>query len=363
MPHSIKSMLQLVPATADAISVSSEELPRAKSHSIKPPEPPSWFRRIAPYIAIARPDHWFKNVFMILGALLAGFYHPEQLSLRLVPVLIAAFGITCLLASSNYVINEILDAPTDLSHRVKRHRPIPSGLVRLPVAYAEWIVLGAVGLGLAYCINPSFALAGAALLFMGLLYNVPPIRLKEWPYLDVLSESINNPLRLLLGWFAVSEFEVPPLSLMIFYWMIGAFFMASKRFAEYRSIAEKTAAGDYRKSFRYYDDERLLVSMFFYATTAALFLGVFIIRFKLELLLSIPLVAGAFAYYLLVALKPESAAQAPERLYREKGLTLYLGICVLVFVGLMFTNIPVLYRWFNVEPAKVPVLWKIEPSS
>jgi decaprenyl-phosphate phosphoribosyltransferase len=298
---------------------------------------------------------------MILGALLAGFYHPEALSLRLVPVLVAAFGITCLLASSNYVINEILDAPTDLSHRVKRHRPIPSGLVRLPIAYAEWIVLGAVGLGLAYCINPSFALAGAALLFMGLLYNVPPIRLKEWPYLDVLSESINNPLRLLLGWFAVTQFEVPPLSLMIFYWMIGAFFMASKRFAEYRAIAEKAAAGDYRKSFRYYDDERLLISMFFYATVAALFLGVFIIRFKLELILSIPLVAGAFSYYLLVALKPESAAQAPERLYREKGLTLYLGICVLVFVGLMFTNVPVLYRWFNIAPAKVPVLWKIEP--
>jgi decaprenyl-phosphate phosphoribosyltransferase len=348
MPSSRKLTRQLVPATSDTATI---------SHA----EDQSWFRRIAPYIAIARPDHWFKNVFMILGFLLAGFYHPEALSLRLIPVLLAAFAVTCLLASSNYVINEILDAPTDLSHRVKRHRPIPSGLVRLPIAYAEWIVLGAVGLGLAYCINPSFALAGAALLFMGLLYNVPPIRLKEWPYLDVLSESINNPLRLLLGWFAVTQFEVPPLSLLIFYWMIGAFFMASKRFAEYRMIADKSAAGDYRKSFRYYNEENLLVSMFFYATAAALFLGVFIIRFKLELILSIPLVAGAFSYYLLIALKPESAAQAPEKLYREKGLTLYLGISVLVFVGLMFTQIPMLYRSFNVEPAKVPALWKIEP--
>ena len=94
--------------------------------------------------------------------MLAGFYHPEALSLLLIPKLIAAFGITCLLASSNYVINEILDAPTDLSHRVKRHRPIPAGLVRLPVAYAEWIVLGAIGLGLAWCINPGFALSGGS---------------------------------------------------------------------------------------------------------------------------------------------------------------------------------------------------------
>jgi 4-hydroxybenzoate polyprenyltransferase len=270
---------------------------------------------------------------------------------------------TCIIASSNYVINEILDARTDLSHRVKRNRPIPSGLVKLPIAYAEWFLLGVLGLSLASLLGFPFFVSAATLLFMGLVYNVPPVRTKEWPYLDVLSESVNNPLRLLLGWFAVSQSEVPPMSLLIFYWMIGAFFMASKRFAEYRSIADKASAGQYRASFRYYDENRLLVSMFFYATAAALFLGVFIIRFKLELLLGIPFIAGGFSYYLLVALKPESAAQAPERLYRERGLTIYLGISVVVCIALMFTHVPVLYEWFNVQPADVPVLWKVGPHT
>ena len=45
---------------------------------------------------------------------------------------------------------------------------------------------------------------------MGLAYNVPPVRLKEWPYLDVLSESVNNPLRLALGWFALIPDRFPP---------------------------------------------------------------------------------------------------------------------------------------------------------
>ena len=315
---------------------------------------------ILPYFAIARPDHWFKNVFMLLGAVLAAFYHPGTMSWSLLPTLLLGLVATCIVASSNYVINEILDAPTDLSHRVKRNRPIPSGLVKLPIAYFEWVALGVLGLGLAWLVNPSFFIAAAALLFMGLVYNIPPVRSKELPYVDVLSESVNNPLRLMLGWFAVSSTEVPPLSLLIFYWMIGAFFMASKRFAEYRSIADKSSAGQYRSSFRYYDENRLLISMFFYATAAALFLGVFIIRFKLELLLSVPLIAGCFAYYLHVSLKPESAAQAPEKLYRERGLTIFLAISVLVFVGLMFTDIPALYEWFNVEPAQVPALWKVE---
>ena len=50
--------------------------------------------------------------------------------------------------SSNYVINEVLDAPSDLSHPVKRHRPVPSGKVSIPLAYVQWIALMVVGVGL-----------------------------------------------------------------------------------------------------------------------------------------------------------------------------------------------------------------------
>ena len=67
------------------------------------------------------------------------------------------FAATCLLASSNYVINEILDARTDRSHRVEGRAPIPSGLVRLPIAYAEWLLLGAAGLAASFALSPSFA--------------------------------------------------------------------------------------------------------------------------------------------------------------------------------------------------------------
>src|SRR5439155_11479494 len=143
----------------------------------------------------------------------------------------------------------------------------------------EWLVLGGVGIVLAWCVNVPFFLAAVSLWLMGLIYNIRPIRSKDLPYVDVLSESINNPIRLVLGWFVVTATTVPPVSLLVAYWMVGAFFMASKRFAEYRSINDKERAAAYRKSFRYYDDNRLLVSMFVYASGAALLLGVFIIRY------------------------------------------------------------------------------------
>jgi len=326
--------------------------------SSQPSSPPTLLERLSPYVAIARPDHWFKNVFMALGVVLAFFYHPDVLGIAAMGRIAWAVVATCLIASSNYVINEILDAPTDRNHPTKCNRPIPAGRVDLRWAYAEWIVLGVAGLLIAMTLGRMFLLSATTLLVMGVLYNVRPVRTKELPYLDVLSESLNNPLRLLLGWFAVSQAEVPPVSLLISYWMIGAFFMASKRFAEYRSIGGTEAAGAYRSSFRHYDEGRLLVSMFFYATASALFLGVFIIRYHLELILSIPLIAGVFSYYMHVTLKPDSPAQSPERLYRERGLMVYLLLCVAVFLGLMFIKVDVMYEWFNVPPSEAPALWE-----
>ena len=310
------------------------------------------------YVAIARPDHWFKNVFMLAGVLLALFCQTNLDLSRAAINLAIGFLATCIVASSNYVINEILDAPTDQHHPVKHRRPIPAGRVSLPLAYSEWFLLGVLGLALAMTINWPFFASAAALLVMGLVYNVPPLRTKQLPYLDVLSESVNNPLRLLLGWFAVTGRAVPPVSLLISYWMVGAFFMASKRFAEYRSIGDKSVATAYRNSFRYYDENRLLVSMFIYACGSALFLGVFIIRYHLELILLVPMIVGFFGYYLHVSLKADSPVQNPEGLYRERGLMIYLAICLVGFLVLMFVEIPWLYHLFNVTPSQAPTLWR-----
>src|SRR5262249_786577 len=80
--------------------------------------------------------------------------------------------------------------------------------------------------------------------------------------------------------------------------------------------------------------------------------------YHLELILIFPLVAGFICYYLYVAFKKDSAAQNPERLYREKGLMVYLVVCVVAFFGLMFLHIPQLYELFNVQPSPVNLCWK-----
>jgi decaprenyl-phosphate phosphoribosyltransferase len=310
-------------------------------------------------VQIARVDHWFKNAFMLLGVVLALFYEPAIATWSSVVPLAIAIAATCLVASSNYVLNELLDGPSDKLHPEKRYRPVPSGRIRPSIAYAEWLALAIVGFSLALSLNLYFFASALWLWIMGILYNVPPIRTKEWPYLDVLSESINNPIRLLLGWFALVTTHVPPLSLVISYWMVGAFFMAMKRFAEYRHIGDRKAAAAYRRSFGYYTEERLLVSILFYATTCALFGGIFIVRYHLELILFTPFAAGMFAYYLHLGMLPDSPVQNPEKLYRQRGFFAYMVLTTAVFVLLMFTAIPVMYDAFNVEGARVEPLWTL----
>ncbi len=310
------------------------------------------------YIAIARPDHWFKNGFMVLGVLLAFFLQPELFKTNWYARVFLALVVACLVASSNYVINEILDAPKDALHPTKKNRPIPSGRVYLPLAYAEWLILAVVGLTLAYKINLAFFLSALWLWIMGFFYNVPPFRTKDVPYLDVLSEAVNNPIRLFLGWFCLIPNKIPPLSLVLAYWMAGAFFMATKRLAEYRMINNATIAAKYRKSFGYYDEEKLIISIFYYALFCAFFLGIFIVRYHLELILCVPLFAGFFAYYLKIGFRENSPVQNPEHLYREVGLMLYLGICFVAFVFLLFVKIPVLYEIFRVEPSSIKPLWE-----
>jgi 4-hydroxybenzoate polyprenyltransferase len=294
---------------------------------------------------------------MGLGILLAFFLEPMYLKKEWFLTFLLAVAATCLVASSNYVINEILDAPTDKVHPQKKFRPIPSGNVNISIAYIEWMGLSILGLAIAYGINWPFFLSAVAFWVSGILYNVPPIRTKDVVYLDVISESINNPIRLFLGWFAIIPDYFPPLSAIISYWMVGAFFMGSKRLAEYRMINDAEVAGRYRASFRKYTSNTLIIGQSFYSTSSAFFFGIFIIRYHLELILAAPLIAGFYAYFVKLTLKHDSPVKNPEKLYKEFKFIAFTCLLLISLVALLFIEIPVLYDLFNVIPNKLNPMW------
>jgi len=287
-----------------------------------------------------RLDHSIKQIFIIPGIVLAMAMTGSGLSAKVLIRILIGLVASTLIACSNYVVNEILDAPFDRLHPIKKNRPAASGLVHLGWGYAQWIVMMLAGMALASYLGRGFLLSAAALWIMGCVYNIQPIRSKDIPYVDVLSESINNPLRFCLGWYSVVTAILPPASLLVSYWMLGCYFMSLKRFSEYRQIADPAAAAAYRSSFRHYSEESLLNSATFYAAACMLFFGAFMMRYRIELILSFPVVAWLMAVYFSLSFRHESAVQNPERLYREPKLMIPLGICVALIVLLLFVNLP-----------------------
>ena len=299
------------------------------------------------HIKIARPDHWFKNVFVLPGIFLGVLISDSELSIS--DILMVCYGlfIVCLTASSNYVINEIKDAESDKHHPKKMHRPIPSGRVKKSSAYVVWFGLLFLSLFLAATVNWSFFVVTIVFILQGLVYNIPPIRTKDIPYLDVITESVNNPIRLLLGWFLIITETLPTLSLILAYWMIGAFFMASKRYAEFVMINDHAKAAAYRNSFGRYSKNKLLISMFYYACLFSFFMGIFLIRYRIELIFAIPFIALVVAYYLRMSLMSDSPVQAPELLYKQRSFLCIIFSCIAVTVLLFFIDIPFIRKFFT----------------
>ena len=283
-----------------------------------------------------RLDRWPRSMALFVGTAAFFFLHRDFLStaspFQLILRIFGSFLLTWGISTANYIVNEIVDAPYDAHHPTKRNRPLLTGKIRKGPFIAVGIVLTITSLALAYLFfSWPFFLSLTSLLIAGFIYNIRPIRTKDIPFLDSISESANNPIRFFIGWFAFAPNAlIPPLSLLISWWAFGNFLLVAKRLSEFRFLKEK--AGDYRASLKKYSTLSLSAGM---ALSAVVFFAAyyhFAITYKLQYFLYISVfVIIFFGLIFRKTIMEKEVMEEPERLLKHTNFAAYTIFLLFLF--------------------------------
>ncbi|MGC9610765.1 MAG: UbiA family prenyltransferase [Minisyncoccia bacterium] len=288
-------------------------------------------------INVFRPIRWYRNLFMFLGSFLALRFNDINIFNVWYSVLISFIAL-CLVASANYGINEVFDAESDSHHPKKKFRAIPSGRIAKKTIVIISLILYLVGFGVAYSLGNTLLLLSVFLIFIsGILYNLPPFRLKDIPYMDFTFEALNNPIRLFIGWYAVS-LSVIPISIILFFFFIGIFLMSAKRFGELRFIENPGEAELYRKSLGFYTEKRLLFIMIGSISASMYMFGILTARHNINLAFSLPFVLIFIVWFFNLAYEKDSVVKDPERIFEKKHFLFFILFLAAVFIFLIQYN-------------------------
>ncbi len=206
-------------------------------------------RSISPYIEALRPHQWLKNALVFLPMLAAHqFAGPTILASLL------AFVCFSLVASSVYLLNDLLDLAADRAHPRKCNRPFASG--RIPIAHGTFMAGGLMTLGaaLAVVIGWDFLLVMAGYFLLTAAYS---LYLKRRTVIDICVLAGLYTVRIIAGGVATDlPLSVWLLAFSVFFFLSLA---AVKRQAELIDSAER---GNLTASGRgYHVDDLPIISM------------------------------------------------------------------------------------------------------
>ena len=138
-----------------------------------------------------RLKQWAKNALLFIPLLTAHSLDPKAWGMMLLAFV--SFG---LCASATYLVNDLLDLPSDRVHRIKRRRPLAAGAIAIPSAVALGVAMIVAAFALAWVVSVGFT---ALLLLYTVVTLAYSMRLKRIPLIDVLVLSALYTLRIGAG--------------------------------------------------------------------------------------------------------------------------------------------------------------------
>lgn len=282
---------------------------------------------MSPWLTALRPRQWIKNGVVLAAVVFAGRLS-DPWSIRNAFI---AFSVFCVLSSSGYLLNDIVDAERDRAHPLRRHRPIAAGLVARQEAIVLAGVLAGSALTAAVLVSPSLGVVSAWYLMVTASYSLV---LKQIVIADVVAVSTGFLIRAIAGAVAI---DVP-----VSFWLglltslLALFIILAKRLAD--------PTPPYSRLFKREGTVRplrlavLVVAVCAMATYAGYAFSAANLPPDHVMLITVPLVGLGLARYVYLAsdrgmTQGRSLTFAPEEaLFRDIPLLLTVGAWVLTSV-------------------------------
>lgn len=280
--------------------------------------------KIKEYFKLLRVVHWIKNLFVFVPLLYSkNLFNQELFTLSLRGVFAFSF-----LASTIYIINDILDADFDRQHPHKKDRPIAKGTVKIKEAVSIMFLLSAGIILLVTGTGWQFPAVLFAYFIINTLYS---FKFKNIAIIDILCIASGFTLRIVGGAFLINVSISSWLVLTTLF--ISLFLAIMKRRSEILNISHFTST---RIVLREYTEGYLNVLSTISATAVIVCYALYtvsektIVFFQTENLVytMIFVIYGIFRFMYLIIVKKRDENVA-ELILMDKSLLINIGLYII----------------------------------
>ncbi len=149
-------------------------------------------RRLWPFLKLLRPHQWAKNVLLFVPVITSH----RLLEWPVTTASLLAFVAFSMAASAVYILNDLMDIPSDRRHPTKKYRPLASGAISIPVGLAICPIALGASIGVAALLPRPFL--GMVMLYL-LISTAYTFWLKKKLMVDVLCLAGLYTLRIVAG--------------------------------------------------------------------------------------------------------------------------------------------------------------------
>jgi 4-hydroxybenzoate polyprenyltransferase len=278
-----------------------------------------------------RLSQWTKNVIVYAALVFDGKLAQPDLLWRTTLVALCF----CVVSSSVYLMNDLVDIEKDRQHPRKRLRPLPSGELSPTVAGVAAFVLAVVGMAASLWIDPWVGGILALYLVQNVAYS---FYLKNVVIVDVMVLSLGFLLRVIAGVVVVNVANFSPW-LYVCVTLLSLFLGFGKRRHEITLLAGDAA--NHRASLEQYNLHLLdqLIGLVTTSTLVSYTLYTFEAQTALagwRMLLTVPFVFYFIARYLYLIHVRKLGGAPDELLLKDRPLLINSALWALTVVGLIY---------------------------